>query len=275
MVWKSRFVLERLEVKWFISAFDWPEEVTHKVDRLSSLRALPPLHPKKKSLHIILQLKKKESTHLSFPIRLYLGDPRVSSPKPFLRCIRYTTVCKRQWQVCLPTCQWGLSAPQVKKKDDGSAWLHLCSPEQSQECEQFKYSPAEKLSCETERLWMHFSLWEFLLCLHCFSWLKGTVCAGWQTESLGWLPCLRQAELQQRRQLQLFCTTRSPLGHKGTPPNSAKCAEEQSFPLHPQLSLFSRLVHLTIPCQYTQLRSVKRYIPLGHSKDKFSPLIPA
>ena len=124
MVWKSRFVLERLEVKWFISAFDWPEEVTHKVDRLSSLRALPPLHPKKKSLHIILQLKKKESTHLSFPIRLYLGDPRVSSPKPFLRCIRYTTVCKRQWQVCLPTCQWGLSAPQVKKKDDGSAWLH-------------------------------------------------------------------------------------------------------------------------------------------------------
>lgn len=90
---------------------------------------------------------------------------------------------------------------------------------------------------------------------------------------------LRQAALQQRRQLQLFCIARSdisPPGNEGMPPSSAKCAEGQSFLLHLQLSLFSHSVHLTFPFQYTQLRSVKRYIPLGHRKDKCCPfLIPS
>lgn len=271
MVWKSRFVLERLEVKWFISAFDRPE-VTHKADSLSSFRALPPLHPKKKSLHIILQLKKKKRVYtFKFPHKALLRRPKSLKPQALLKM---HLIYHR-----MPATMAGLSAhlsvgPLSPTGEEKGRWLRLTAPvltwAESRMWTIQVFSSRETQRWGWETLDALFSLGISLLCPLLFLTEGHSLC--WMADRE---PRVRQAELQQRRQLRLFCTTRSPLGHKGTPPNSAKCAEEQSFPLHPQLSLFSPLVHLTIPCQYTQLRSVKRYIPLGHNKVKFSPLIPA
>lgn len=94
----------------------------------------------------------------------------------------------------------------------------------------------------------------------------------WTADREPWVAALAKASRATAKDGSVHA---EPTWAKGTPPNSAKCAEEQGFPLHPQLSLFSHLVHLTIPCQDIQLRRLKRYIPLGHRKDKFSPLIPA
>lgn len=125
MVWKSRFVLERLEVKWFISAFDWPEEVTHKVDRLSSLRALPPLHPKKKSLHIILQLKKKRVYTFKFPHKALLRRPKSLKPQALLKM--HSIYHRMQATMA------GLSAhlsvgPLSPTGEEKGRWLRLTAP---------------------------------------------------------------------------------------------------------------------------------------------------
>lgn len=129
--------------------------------------------------------------------------------------------------------------------------MHLCSPEQSQECEQFKYSPAEKLSCEAERLWMHFwgisplSPLPFLAEEHSLCWMAA--------ERLRWLwspsdGCLGPGVQIYSKGGSLSSFVQpgetAHLGIRGLPaPNSAMCAEEQGFILHLHFSLISRSIH--------------------------------
>lgn len=140
--------------------------------------------------------------------------------------------------------------------------MHLHSPARSQECEQFEYSLAEKLSWEDWEKLQALILGTLLFCLCCF---------------LG-----RRAQSTLNRRQRACVGSGSPSDHKGCsfscsvqpgmnrahllekiPPYSTAVSQTQT----------SRTSPLPQSLAFPQLRHVKRYSPSGHREDKLSPFL--
>lgn len=168
----------------------------------------------------------------------------------------------------------GLSAhlsvgPLSPAGEENGRWPRLGapgSPEQSQECEQFKYSAAQQSAVGTGRCWGHVPPLFRRLFL-----AEGRGACGRQVKSLRWLPGLRRAGCSQGGSLSSSGQPRAARATWASGPPARPDVQGATLSCAPPTLHVPPQLHLTCLFQHAQLRSVKGCVPLGQRKGRVSP----